>query len=113
MPVSEETILYLLSDWRNSDFIEGYSFEALPKGHKINQVYYDYERRCFMFVIEHESFEIVPLGFCPTIIELTERKIVKVNYKKLRNKINYILNNKLKKRDIIEILKGINNDLQM
>ena len=53
-------------------------FIGLPEGYKIKNVSYDYPKHSFVVIIEHESFDPVPLHEYPPLIE-TETRVILMN----------------------------------
>jgi hypothetical protein len=66
--ISENRILDILGFIRRppSGYIGIPDFPELPEGSRVRAVYHDFWSRCFVVLVEHQSFEIVPEGMrCP------------------------------------------------
>jgi len=64
--ISPELLLAaLFSPQRDGDKVRVVEVDGLPYGCKVEAVRFDEDRRAFVFRLWHESFDVVPLNYCP------------------------------------------------
>lgn len=64
--VPEDLIGMLVFGLCDSEYLRVPDFSShIPPGAKLVSTYFDYSVRCFVFVVEHETFPLVHVGYWP------------------------------------------------
>lgn len=63
--VEPSFLIYALNGFREGKALLLPIDEQIPEGAEVVHLWSDWDRRCLMMEVEHESYEIVPDGECP------------------------------------------------